>query len=411
MTIEIDLLQALSTKSNLDEYRHLINDSTLSSQSKELLKDFELYFEIYKTEQIEFSTFQTFFFQTRHPYLDENSNLEYKEILRLLAQERNVQSIENIICSFEQQELYSQLKRDIDKNVDTSIILEKIDSFKQKVNRINIQDEHDPEMDLDKALHVTDRAQGLSWRNQSLRDHFQGGIIAGDFIILGAETNAGKTSFLASEITHMAQQLEEEDYILWLNSEGNYNRIVPRLYHAALNTTPSMLRDNSEAAKKQYTKLMKGDSNKIRVIDIRGKGIKDVERRVKKRPPKLLIFDMLDHLKGFENYMGKEGAYIRYEYLYQWALELSGQYCPIIATSQVNREGYNKMYPEINNLRGSAVDKQSAATAIIMIGRLNGEDNIRYLSTPKFKIETKDSNQGDNWRSQVLIDRDRSRFI
>ncbi len=57
------------------------------------------------------------------------------------------------------------------------------------------------------------------------------------------------------------------------------------------------------------------------------------------------------------------------------------------------------MYPDITNMRGSGVDKQAATIFVLMIGALTGDENTRFLSTPKFKL-----GPGKGWRAAVRYD-------
>ena len=218
--------------------------------------------------------------------------------------------------------------------------------------------------------------------------------------------NCGKTSFLASELTHMATQLTGDQWIAWLNTEGSWEQIIPRIYCAALDCTAADLRKFTDSAQKKYVDMMGGCKNRIRVLNFQRKSTKDVEDLIKRNPPSLIVFDLLDGLRGFEKYMGEGGNVTeRYSQLYQWAREIATSYCPVLAISQLNGDGNNEPYPTITNLRGSRVDKQAAATFQLIIGSLEGNNTERYLSMPKNKIST---NKG--WRSQVSFNPTRCRF-
>ncbi len=71
--------------------------------------------------------------------------------------------------------------------------------------------------DLDQLLNETFRQPGLRWRLKTL-NAMLGSLRAGDFGFIFARPETGKTTFLASETTFMAQQLKETDGpILWFN--------------------------------------------------------------------------------------------------------------------------------------------------------------------------------------------------
>ncbi len=410
MTIEISLLKALSIKDNLDRYLYLINPKSLSRQSIELLNDYKAYFETRDTSlSIDFNEFSSFFFIQRHPNMDDKLVEEYKGIIsRLQELPISGKNCTEIITAFEQQELYAELHRDLDKNLPLESVVNKMESARERINRFKApQEALGQDMSLEQALDTTDRTKGLKWRLNCLNELFNdGGLIKGDFGIIAGYVDCGKTSFIASELTHMASQLEGDQWIMWANTEGSWEQIIPRLYCAALDCTQADLRKFTASAQQKYIDLMKGNKNRIRVMNFQRKSTKDVEDIIKQNPPSLIVFDLLDGLRGFEKYMGGDGNVTeRYSQLYQWAREIATSYCPVLAISQLNGDGNNEPYPTITNLRGSRVDKQAAATFQLIIGSLEGNNTERYLSMPKNKATSEKS-----WRRSVTFDPLRSVF-
>lgn len=406
--IEISLLRVFSVRENIQKYLKYVNTKTLSIQSIELLKDYKMYFEAHKIDIIDFGVFSTYFFIVLHPNLDEKSVLVYKEIINKVQ----IIPLEGLNCteiitSFEQQELYNMLHDDLDKNIPAKELSQKLIVFCDKADSLKTTKEDlQDDMDLKKALVYTDRSKGLKWRLNCLNELFNGGLIKGDFGIVAGYVDMGKTGFLCSEISYMAQQLEGDQWIAWLNTEGNWEQILPRIYQATFECTYKDLTEKPEKAIEAYKERMKGNKNRIKVLNYQRKSIEDVENLIKESTPSLIVFDMLDALRGFERYMGKEGnSTARYEQLYQWAREISCLHCPVLAMSQLNGEGNNEPYPSITNLKGSRVDKQGAATFQLIIGGMEGNSTERYLSMPKNKVS---SNKG--WRQPVKFDPIRCRF-
>jgi len=404
--IELTLLNAFRCRKNFESFRHLVNPKTLSKQSTVLLKDFNCYFKLFPSiDLIDLGVFKSFFFNERNPYLDDKSVLEYTEIFsRVEEQEKDKTPIDQLLISFARQELYRDIGRQLDSGVAIEELKDQIEGFITQTSK-NLQDA-DPKMDLREALVFTDRSNGLQWRCKALRDHFDGGLIQGDFGILAGYVDSGKSSFIASEISHMAEQLSGDDYILWMSNEGDWKSQLPRLYCSTLNCTNQDLREYEKDAIIRYTQKMKGCDNRIIIKDIQGWSTRDIEKRLKKRPPKLLIIDLLDHVKGFDGFNSKEsGSFEVYNKLYQWAREMATRYCPVLGVSQLNGDGENNMYPDMSKLRGSRVDKQAAATFQLVIGSITTDNSFRYLSMPKNKI-----NSNKNWKVQVRFDPIRCRF-
>ena len=396
--IELTLLKALSNKSSFDSYRHLLNPKTLSNQSLLILRDYEAYFSNHDVNEIDWKNFNTYFFQVRHPYLDEKSILEYKEILDQLNSLQVNGEIKEIYKSFEQQEYYQELQELLNRHIDATTLKESVDKFVDNINKDEKVESED--MDLNTALNYTDRSKGLLWRCQALREHFNGGLIQGDFGIIAGYVDTGKSSFIASELSFMGSQ-STEGSLLWLSNEGSYMSLLPRLYCAAIGCTEIELRKHLEKAEKKYVEIMNGDKNRIIIKDIQGWSYKDVENLIKKQKPKLVVIDLLDHLQGFDN----KAEFERYNKLYQWAREIATKYCPILGVSQMNGDGENDPYAPMSRLRGSRVDKQAAATFQLHIGAKIGNNSVRYLSMPKNKI-----NSNKSWRTSVKFDAERCRF-
>ncbi len=379
----------------------------MSIQTIELLKDYQKYFEVNKDfKGVDFATFREFFFIQQHPNLDDKTAESYKEIIDQL---QNIPlegtSCTQIMTSFEQQEFYEQLHRDLDKNVTIGQIATKVEEFKDKIDvlRQTESKDRDKVMDLKQALAYTDRGKGLRWRLDSLNEHFGGGITKGDFILLAGFVDSGKSSFCASEVSYMAEQLKDDQWIAWLNTEGNWEQILPRLYCASLDCTKKDLINYPDDAIIKYTKKMNGEPNRIKVLNYQRHSTKDVERLIKTNPPSLIVFDLLDHISGFKSLDGDTVE--QYGHLYQWARVMATEVCPVIAITQMNRNGNDNMYPPMTELSGSGEKKQAAATAMIMLGSLQGNDTQRWLSTPKNKI-----GGGKGFRKEVYFDAIRCRF-
>lgn len=391
--IELNLISALSNKEVYDKYIHLINTKGLSREAIKIIAGFKRY-------EGTLEGFSEYFFNVLHPQLDDKAVEKFKNIFQQLITPKDSESIIN---SFRQQEFYNNLQADIDNNIPVDQLESKVLKFKESFQMpIQVSTE---DMDLTLALDTTDRSKGLPWRLKCLREHLQT-ITLGDFILGAGFVDSGKTSWAISEVSYMAQHLDNEDYILFMSNEGEWTSILPRLYCATLECRRSDLEKNRYAAIKQYSKLMKGNKNRVQIIDIQGWTAKDIEKVIKAKPPKLLIIDLIDNLSGFDKYANKESAGEKYTKLYQWCREISTKICPIIGLTQLNGEGEDEMFPKMSQLRMSRVDKQAACTVQLMIGSKTGDGRTRYLSTPKNKV-----NGNKQWKGIVNFDPERSLYL
>jgi len=248
-------------------------------------------------------------------------------------------------------------------------------------------------MDIDKPLEdeitfVTDdleelyesqvTTKGLRWRlnclNQSL-----GSLRQGDFGFLFARPETGKTTFLASEVTHMATQAEGN--VLWFNNEEQGSKVMMRCIQASLGLSlPELYRD----IKGNKEKFIEKTQHKIKIFDQASISYKDVNKICEQIKPSLIIFDQIDKIKGFE----EDRNDLMLGSIYQWARELAKDYAPVIAVCQADGTGEGVKWLNMGNVANAKTAKQAEADWILGIGKSNdlGYDNVRYLNISKNKL-------------------------
>lgn len=206
--------------------------------------------------------------------------------------------------------------------------------------------------------------------------------------LLGDFTVTHNTSFLASEISYMAEQLDKGDYVVWINNEERGITVRERIICASLGKTRTEVFKDVEDSSDLYKANFSGDKDRIRLKDTVSATTADLDRFFARVKPKLIVIDMLDKVHGFEN--NKGNAVDRLEQVYNWAREVAKKYGPVIVTSQVNGEAEDTKWIRMGQLKGSRVAKQGEADLIITIGRKveeePGEEHRRYLHIPKNKL-------------------------
>lgn len=241
--------------------------------------------------------------------------------------------------------------------------------------------------DIGEILQADMDDSGLRFRLQCINRSMRG-LRPGDFGIVAGRPDTGKTSFLASEATHWASQLPEDKPVLWLNNEGPGERIVPRLYQAALGYTVPELAQAWEEKRimKEYEEAIRGPKSKIKVVDIHGWSYGHVGAMIERERPGLVIYDMIDHIAGFAD-AGRTDE--RLEEMYKWARVQCVKYETIgIATSQISAEGDGVILPSLSMLKDSKTGKQGQADFQLMIGASNDPTmkNARWVSLAKNKL-------------------------
>jgi len=233
--------------------------------------------------------------------------------------------------------------------------------------------------DIDELIEEEELALGLRWRlnvlNQSL-----GPLRKGNFGQIFARLETGKTAMWISEVTFMAEQVEQP-ILIFFNEEGGKD-IVWRMYSAVTGLTYLELMNNRKRAKEIWKEKI-GD--KIKFIDqptLVEK--KTMEKVIEQTKPSLIVIDNMDKVKGF---VGDRKDLVLHE-IYKWGRELAKTYCPVITVGQADGTGHNDRYINESQMADSKTAKPSELDFIIGIGRTDkeGYENVRYINIPKNKL-------------------------
>lgn len=297
-----------------------------------------------------------------------NQDTSNKEIIIQLLEEQRRRSLAGDIA-----------KKALDVEDGSAVVDDLLDMFsKFEHQEIEIKTAAPIEMNLKDLYDSQVETPGLRWRlkflNQSL-----GSLRKGDFGFLFARPETGKTTFLASEITHMAQQTEGD--ILWFCNEEQAKKVGIRTFQATLGLqTDSLWIDIDRNQKLYETKV----SNRIKIFDFEDSHrASRIEQVIKEHNPALIIFDQLDKVKGFK----AERKDLELAAGYQWAREIAKEYAPVIGVSQASGEAEGKLWLSMDMIDGSKTGKAAEADWILGIGKdSDNTSRSRYLSICKNKL-------------------------
>lgn len=227
--------------------------------------------------------------------------------------------------------------------------------------------------DLDVLLEETDRSGGLLWRMPSLNEHI-GGLHKGDFGIIFARPETGKTTFLTSEVGWMTQHTTSP--VIHFNNEERGVKVMMRYYESIHGVSRNEIRQNKSAySLPKETSLVLFDKAKITR--------RDVERLIKEVQPSLIVFDQIDKIVGFS----AERADLAIGKIYIWAREIAKEVCPVIGVCQAAGSAENKKWLEMDDMAESKTAKPAEADFIIGIGKIaEGYENTRFIHLVKNKL-------------------------
>jgi hypothetical protein len=230
------------------------------------------------------------------------------------------------------------------------------------------------------VLYAESYAQpGLRWRLDTL-NHSLGSLRKGDFGFVFARPETGKTTFLASELTFMAEQATRP--VLWINNEEQSNKVMLRCYQAYLGLTTAELASDIPWARHKFQEGLQG---RLKIFNGVTSTAQEIEQLCQSINPELIIFDQIDKIKGFDD----DRDDLRLGAIYQWARELAKTYGPVIGITQADGTGENVRWLNMNNVANAKTSKQAEADWILGIGKIHDAsmEYIRFLHLCKNKLQ------------------------
>lgn len=260
---------------------------------------------------------------------------------------------------------------------------------------------------IEQLLGEIEHDVGLKFRRiPTLRDGLVG-LMPGISVAIAGRPDKGKSSFISSIVTDFAPQAAElwgpDRPILWLNNEGKGRRLVPRLYQAALAATTEELveKRNKGTLRAEYEEAIGAPFDFIRVKDMHGATVGQLERVIDAVKPSVVVADMLSN---FRTGRGGEAAHAEVESVWtMWREVLARHDCIGIGTIQISQEGSNMLYPPQSALKDSKTGVQGATDLIIALGNFEHDQHeVRGLSTTKNKLQK--SNASSYLKAQLYFD-------
>lgn len=414
------LFLCAKSKENLQRYRRYIKPHIVVKETNIILDGMDKYYKTFPSvTTINWEPFTAFLIADQSKRLTDDSIVKLRMTLTKAKTFVPHHAHEEVIKTLIELDYLAQIMEECEKVKEGSSDLEHVhilatDALKN-VERYIEKDELFVSADLSA---IADRisSSGYEWRLDVLNRSL-GPLRTGNFVIVAARVEVGKTTFLASEVSYIAQQLPKDRPVVWVNNEEESSVVFFRIVQAALGQESKEIIADSKAALIAYTALMGGDKDKIRVTKDTNH-VKDLETLFREVNPGLIIFDQLDKVSGFKE---AEREDITLGRIYKWARELARTYGPVIAASQLSATAVDLKDPPfigMDALRGSKTDKPGEADAVITLGKYKEpktpeEEMIRTINVPKNKLPgggTKQMESERHGQYLVTIDPIRARF-
>lgn len=381
MELYYQILVALLRNDLFDKYRGAVQVAFLRENAPDLLRLFLVLDELHKSYRVEGrDAFDASDLEAGCEILYPNSS---NQLTKLVDNVRGREPVDRPVL----EEYLRVLKLRADASAIAYVALDVAEGRKKPDELHNLVDKleaevviHDPESDfvddsLDSILTAVTEG-GLHWRLRSLNASI-GPLRKGSFGFFFARPEMGKTTFWASEGTFMAEQADGD--VLWFNNEQAHEVVVARLYEAALGAPLDKIMRHQKAAETKYKQLLR---DRLKVVKDPKPDRSLVERLCKIYQPKLIIFDQLDKIGGFE---GDRNDLLLGE-IYQWARDLAKEYGPTVGISQADGTAEGIKYLNMGHVANAKTAKQAEADWILGMGRsLKEHDMIRGMAISKNK--------------------------
>jgi replicative DNA helicase len=409
--IDVILLRLMRNRHEYYKYKDLISNTVVDPTAVAILDNFGTYYEKFPThEDIDLTTFLGRFVAW-NPGIKEERMAQFRAMFLNAWKPLDDDTRRNIQQELSELHMATSLANLAQRFNDGDVpnLYHDVQNITEDFRkRLNIKVAKFIDTPIGDLLKNEFDDAGLKWRLDALNRCMRP-LRPGDFGIVAGRPDKGKTSFLASELSFLAPQLPSERNALWLNNEGPGHRIIPRIYQAALNySMDDMMREHTAGRLEAAFVALIGRIDRIRVVDVHGMNIGQVETVIEENNAGIVLYDMIDNIHGFGDAARTD---LKLEEMYKACREISVKYdCIGLATSQISADGDGEMFPSLSMLKDSKTGKQGACDFQLMIGASNDPNlqGSRYLGLPKNKLRRPGA-PGDP-RCEVTFDSTRSRF-
>ena len=419
MSLDSTILKLFRKREKYDLYRHSVPQHLLVAQTQIIVKDLGEYFEESGAQEVDPDIFLDWFL-LKHPRLKDEPRALLTGIIKNMGGEVPEAVERGLLARLEDAKnamaLTSLLER-YNAGDEVSVTRSLI-ALAEKVP-VSSSELPEAEFSIDKMLDDEENDWGFHWPldalNQSMRP-----ARPGDFGILAARVDQGKTSFIAHALSHFAPQVDklfpgEDRNIIVLNNEGLGSRLNQRLVQATLNMSIDEMVEARRGGRNLWDDMIEkwGGRRVVTVYDVHDRPMSYLENIIRRTNPAIVVVDMLDNVP-FDGEVGNGGQRTDQilEAAYQRARIWGVKYRTVVlAASQLSAEAAGCLYPGLHQLSNSRTGKAGAAEFVLMLGHSSEEalKHSRWISLPKNKMARAKAPKDP--RIEVTFDGARSRFL
>lgn len=198
-------------------------------------------------------------------------------------------------------------------------------------------------------------------------------LVQGDFLIVGATTGTGKSSFLLN----LMNALMHDYQCIYFNMEMSKSTIYKRMIAINQNLYVNQIINQQDPKIAQFIRKAQEDitSNGV-IVEHQASDIDDIKRIVahQKRDRHTIVF--IDHL-GLTKSANSKSLYEQMTYVAKEIRQMCLEYdCTVIGACQLNRTAYSSDDVNISMLKDSG-ELENSASKVVLLHRPNDNENAQ----------------------------------
>ena len=278
--IDIEIVRALSQRDNFVKYKRFIKQEALSREAFEILDWYGEWFKLHRDAQVvDYQSFAPYVLVSKLG----GSKPERLEIIKQWLNELNNDADEDTVATvirslatrFHANEIASKALAVVDGKEDSlEQIEEQLSKYHQDCSKVEDEESYIVSDDIMEMLEEA-KVSGYKWRLNALNESL-GDLRQGDLVVVATRPDTGKTTFLASESTFIAEQMPKEKVVLWLNNEEAGKKVKRRIVQSALGITTRQMFEKPERVRDVWAERM-GRPDKFILFDKADVSVHDVE--------------------------------------------------------------------------------------------------------------------------------------
>lgn len=414
------ILKALAHRQRYNQLMSHVPQDMLSAESRVMLQWFAVYFQTYPEHEVIQSDALEMLVRLRSANADPASIEVTVHYCRLLATPVDDSALQGVLATLTELDFAGRaagLISEYERGGDVDIVHElEVLARTAKRSRSNGKAADWIDTPVTQILAEVENDVGIKWRRVPLLTEHIAALQGGVSVAVGARPDKGKTSWIADTLADWSPQcvdfFGEDRPILWLNNEGSGKRIIPRLYQAALGMTlPEIIELSHQGIlEHRYEEAIGANRQYIRVKDIHGASMAQIEQIIEDINPCVVVLDMIANVRMGGSKTANKADMVEQTWQYWRELQVMHDFIGI-ATVQISQEGGNQLYPAYSALKDSKTGIQGATDIILLLGSLDRADMqyLRGLSTPKNKFAV--AGKVSYAQGEVEFDAARCRFL